>query len=146
MVLYFGYYSIICIGYSIFVLNIVYLYKISDTMKTPQYFDRILNWKKGTAKDIENSIIAANITTITNNYTIDKTDHGKILEVNGLITITLPNDLPDGFNCSIVNIGASVVTLSASTLRATATTITTQYNAATVYCKRNIWTAIGGLG
>ena len=115
-------------------------------MKTPQYFDRIFNWKQGTAKDLEDSMTIAKINTITTAYTLKREDHGKIIEVDSTVTLTLPNNLPNGFNCSIVNVGSGVVTLSATTLRSSVATITSQYGAATVYLgENNIWTAIGGL-
>jgi len=48
-------------------------------------------------------------------YTLLSTDNGKIVEVSNAsaITITLPNNLAQGFNCLIVQTGAGQITLSA---------------------------------
>ena len=49
-------------------------------------------------------------------YTLASTDMGKIVECSNAaaVTLTLPNSLPQGFNCSIVQKGAGQVTLSAA--------------------------------
>lgn len=49
-------------------------------------------------------------------YTIDASDAGKIVELSNAsaITVTLPNSLPQGFYCTLVQTGAGQVSLSAA--------------------------------
>jgi hypothetical protein len=49
-------------------------------------------------------------------YTLVASDHGKVIELNnaGAITLTLPNSLGVGFNCSICQLGAGQVTIAAA--------------------------------
>jgi hypothetical protein len=61
---------------------------------------------------------AANITSISANYSITSADNGKVIQSTGssAITITIPNSLPTGFNCTVVQMGTGQITFSRSTL------------------------------
>lgn len=63
----------------------------------------------------------ANIASSYNNqtgttYTLQSSDNGKVVTLSNAsaITLTIPTSLPTGFNCSIVQLGAGQVTISAS--------------------------------
>jgi len=49
-------------------------------------------------------------------YTILATDNGKIVELSNAasISLTVPNTLPEGFNCGICQVGAGQVTIAAA--------------------------------
>lgn len=49
-------------------------------------------------------------------YTLTLADNGKIVELShtAAIAVTLPNNLPQGFNCVLVQVGAGQPTLSAA--------------------------------
>lgn len=49
-------------------------------------------------------------------YTVQPSDNGKVLTFTNAsaITVTLPDDLPVGFNCLTVQMGAGTVTFSAA--------------------------------
>lgn len=77
-------------------------------------------------------------------YEIVESDNSKILHVTESVTITLPDNLEDGVNITIVNVGVSkTVTISATTLNATASTIVTQYGSATFYKHGSAWFGVG---
>lgn len=64
---------------------------------------------------IENYLVKYNNQTGTT-YTLNSTDNGKIVTISnvGSITVTVPAGLAVGFNCTIVQLGAGVITFSAS--------------------------------
>lgn len=77
-------------------------------------------------------------------YTLASNDTGKIVEIsNGSgITLTLPNNLVAGFNCTVVQTGAGVITLSAASgaafhNRSSFTKTAGQYAMITVYVTTN---------
>lgn len=61
---------------------------------------------------------AANINSVTANYSITAADNGKIIQSTSAsaITITIPTGLPTGFNCTVVQMGAGQVTFSGTYL------------------------------
>ena len=80
-------------------------------------------------------------------YTLQSSDHGKWLEFDSSVTVTLPDGLTNGFQCFIQLISADTVTLSATTnLNAKGTQITTQWGVARVTHRgSNEWRAEGDL-
>jgi hypothetical protein len=80
-------------------------------------------------------------------YEVAAGDAGKTIECSGTFTVTFPNGLDTGFQVTIVNIGAGVITLSAATtLTSAGTQIATQYTGAVVYhAGSNVWRAMGRL-
>lgn len=83
------------------------------------------------------------------NYELQASDAGRVIEATGEITITLPDGLDTGFQCTIVNVGSDTVTLSAATTlqsAGSAVTLATQYEGCVVYHRGgNVWLALGGL-
>lgn len=66
-----------------------------------------------------NSVVdAVNINgrTVTANFSLAATDDMDVVYVNSAtnVTCTLPNDIPAGFTCTIVQLGAGVVTFTAA--------------------------------
>lgn len=101
----------------------------------------------------EAQTLTAQMLAKTSTYTLTGADNGKIVHCDGTFTITLPRtateDVVDGYNCIIWNIGTGTITLaieSGDTLTSTATTIATK-KAAIVWKKTDTaWYAAGGLG
>ena len=60
----------------------------------------------------------ANITSVAANYSLTSADNGKVIQSTsaGAITITIPNGLPAGFNCTIVQMGAGQITFAGTYL------------------------------
>ena len=54
------------------------------------------------------------IVQITANTTLTENHRDRVLQVNGTVTLTLPNDLPVGFHCKIEQYGSGAVTLTAA--------------------------------
>ena len=78
----------------------------------------------------------ATISAKTAAYTLVNTDSNSIIECTGTFTITIPEDLNDGWECVIVNMGTGVITIASDgTLRSkdSAVTIADQYAAASLY-------------
>jgi hypothetical protein len=67
------------------------------------------------AVTVENASAAVNAQTGTT-YTLVAGDNGKIITLNNAsaITLTVPSTLPTGFNCTIIQLGAGQVTVTAS--------------------------------
>jgi hypothetical protein len=84
--------------------------------------------------------IAANVNSITANYSLSSSDNGKIINVtsSSSITITIPSGLPLGFNCMVVQNGAGQVTFSGSGAtvnnRTSRTKTAGQYAIVTIIC------------
>ena len=59
---------------------------------------------------------AASYNDLAGNYTLAASDAGKTLRFTGAsaATLTLPNNLPQGFLCSVVQVGAGQITFTAS--------------------------------
>jgi len=57
---------------------------------------------------------SANITSVSTNYPLTAADNGKIIQSTSAaaITITIPNGLPVGFNCTVVQMGAGQITFA----------------------------------
>ena len=57
---------------------------------------------------------AANVTTISANYSLTAADNGKMIQSTSAtaITVTIPTGLPTGFNCTVVQMGAGQITFS----------------------------------
>jgi hypothetical protein len=62
------------------------------------------------------SRFSAVISEQTANYTLALSDNGTVIYVNSAaaVTVTLPNGMPAGFNCSVVQEGAGQVTFTAA--------------------------------
>lgn len=91
----------------------------------------------------------ATILAKTGAYQLVSGDNNKIIECDGTFTITLPNGLDTGFQAIIVNVGAGVITIAASTTLQSKdgnTKLSSQYGAASVYHRgSNVWVAMGDL-
>lgn len=83
----------------------------------------------------------------TEGYQVASGDAGKIIECSGTFSVTFPNGLDTGFQVTVVNVGAGVITLAASTtLQSDGTQLETQYTGASVYHRgSNVWLALGRL-
>lgn len=55
----------------------------------------------------------------TSAYTVEASCNGFIIEASGTFTLTFPNSLATGFQSTIVNIGGGNITLNASTMLTT---------------------------
>ena len=78
---------------------------------------------------------AANVTSISANYSISATDNGKVIQstASSAITITIPTGLPTGFNCTVVQMGAGQITFSGTYLnRSSFTKTASQYSVASI--------------
>ena len=78
------------------------------------------NLTGGNSNSSSISGFAANINTQTGvTYTIDATDNGKVIQTTNAnpISISINTGLPNGFNCTIVQMGAGQVTFSGSATR-----------------------------
>lgn len=63
---------------------------------------------------------AANINTQSGtNYTMDATDNGKVIQTtsSSAVTINIPTGLPNGFNCTVVQMGTGQITFSGTATR-----------------------------
>lgn len=93
--------------------------------------------------------LTTSIISVTENTLIDKTYAGKIIEASGTITITLPDDMPNGMRVDIVNIGTGTITIAASTTlqsKDSKVDLADQYGGASVYHRgSNVWAALGDL-
>ena len=72
--------------------------------------------------------------------TIDTNDHsGRILKFTSstTVTVTVPNTLPEGFNCLVIQQGTGPVTFGGVTNRQSHTFLAGQYAAATLACTEN---------
>ena len=69
---------------------------------------------------------AANVATITANYSITAADNGKVIQSTSAsaITVTIPTGLPTGFNCTVVQMGAGQITFSGTYVNRTGFTKT----------------------
>jgi hypothetical protein len=89
------------------------------------------------------------IVSIAASTTLDITYANKIIEATNTITITLPDDMPQGYKVDIINVGTGVITLAASTTLETEdsnTKIATQTVGVSAYHRgSNIWAAVGKL-
>ena len=84
----------------------------------------------------------------TSAYTARINDCNGIIEASGTFNVTLPNNMPVGYQTTIVNMGPGVITLNASTLYATDSSVAlrNQYAGASAYHKGSgIWVAFGNL-
>jgi hypothetical protein len=75
------------------------------------------NLTGGNSSSSSISGFAANIVSISADYPITSADNGKVIQSTGgtAITITIPNSLPNGFNCTVVQMGSGQITFSRST-------------------------------
>lgn len=89
----------------------------------------------------------AGIVTVSSGRDLATTDAGKILECSGTFSMTCPNGLDAGFQCTLVNVGSGTITIAAATtLQGDGTQLATQYTGATVYHRgSNVWLAMGRL-
>ena len=61
---------------------------------------------------------SANITSVSTNYPLTAADNGKVIQSTSAsaITITIPSNLPAGFNCTVVQMGAGQITFAGTYL------------------------------
>ncbi len=93
------------------------------------------NLAGGNSSSSNISGFAANITSISANYSITSADNGKVIQSTSAsaITITIPTGLPTGFNCTVVQMGAGQVTFSGTYLNRTGFTKTaSQYSVVSI--------------
>lgn len=95
------------------------------------------------AKDLTFSTFRGNVEGFTGNRTLVADDNGKILRCDDAspVTITVPNDLPDGFNVGASMWGAGTVTVAAAsgaTKRSTTTALNTQYGVGSIIVMKNV--------
>ena len=93
------------------------------------------NLTGGNASTSTISGFAANVATISANYSITAADNGKIIQSTSAtaITVTIPTGLPTGFNCTIVQMGTGQITFSGTYLnRAGFTKTASQYSVASI--------------
>ena len=85
---------------------------------------------------------------VTGNHTLEASDLGKIIRISNTSTVTLPTGLANGFQVTIFNETASVITLtSAGTIKAKALTCSNQYGAIyATHVGSNEWIVVGDLG
>lgn len=74
-----------------------------------------------------------NIEPFTGSFALKSDDMGKVFRCDDTanVTITVPNDLPQGFNCGFIMYGTGTVTLamaSGAVNRSAKTALSTQYN------------------
>ena len=64
---------------------------------------------------------AANVTSISANYSITAADNGKVIQSTSTtaIIVSIPTGLPTGFNCTVVQMGAGQITFSGTYLNRT---------------------------
>jgi len=100
---------------------------------------------------VDTNVPSTNLTinATSSAYSLTSDDNGEVIHVSGTTTITLPDSLDTGFNCTIVNVDSNTVSLSATTTLNTkdsATDLANQYGAATVYhAGSNVWYGYGDL-
>jgi len=97
-------------------------------------------WGTLTVDDIPVQVFRTEVGTT---YTLQSTDRGRIIRFtsNSPITVTLPNGLADGFDCTIVKAGSGNITLSATTTLEGSTVLsgTAPDYAYVVHRASNIW-------
>jgi hypothetical protein len=93
---------------SAFTAGYIRLYTVVTGTNAPTDWD---DWRMANLTPL----VAINAQTGTS-YTIDDSDHGKIVTCSNAaaITVTVPSGLPIGFACEVIQIGAGTVTFSAS--------------------------------
>ena len=88
--------------------------------------------------------ISTDITGLT--YSLLTADWGNSLNITGTTSISLSDDLPDGFWCDIVKKGDGLVSITASTIESVGLNISTKYTKARVLHEgSNIWGVYGDL-
>ncbi|MHA8083512.1 hypothetical protein ACST14_08825 [Aquirufa sp. A-Brett2-15D] len=78
---------------------------------------------------------AANVASISANYSITAADNGKVIQSTSAsaITVSIPTGLPTGFNCTVVQMGAGQITFSGTYLNRTGFTKTaSQYSVVSI--------------
>ena len=88
------------------------------------------------------------ISNKSSNYTVSLLNSNALLDCTGTITITFPDNLDNGFTCSVINSGTGIVTLDASNLLTTDASVdlVARYAGATAVHKGSgTWYAWGNL-
>ena len=102
-----------------------------------------------TATYLKGAVISnASIGYKTSAYTATINDCNGIIEASGTFNVTLPNNMPVGYQTTIVNMGPGIITLNASTLYATDSSVAlkNRYAGASAYHKGSgVWVAFGNL-
>ena len=81
--------------------------------------------------------LSQTISTKNANYTLQASDNGTVIKVDGTVTITVPSStIPAGGRVDFVNVGSGTVSFAGSGVtissKGSALTITTQYSAASL--------------
>lgn len=91
----------------------------------------------------------AGIVSVSSGRDLATTDAGKILECTGTFTLNCPNGLDAGFQVALCNVGAGIITISATTTltaKGAAYTLADQYAMGTLYHRSsNVWRLAGDL-
>lgn len=113
-----------------------------------------LNYLTGATSNIQAQINTKTdktktIVTLTGNTALNATYADKLIEANGTFTITLPDGMATGMRLDVINIGAGIITLAASTTLNTkggAKRLIAQWVGASAYHRgSNVWVAVGDL-
>lgn len=78
---------------------------------------------------------AANVASISANYSITAADNGKVIQSTSAsaISVSIPTGLPTGFNCTVVQMGAGQITFSGTYVNRTGFTKTaSQYSVVSI--------------
>jgi len=76
------------------------------------------------------------IVSVTGATSLVEDDNGKMFEANGTFSITVPDGLTTGWNCSITNVGTGVITIAGGATiqsRDSLVTLANQFGGATLY-------------
>lgn len=101
-----------------------------------------------TKTEIDEQIKYSTFTEVSTAYTVSSSDNLKVIKCDASLRITFPNTLPEGFQTTILNASTGYITLNASTLLSTDSSIRLidQYaGASVVHYGGGIWYAFGNL-
>jgi hypothetical protein len=97
--------------------------------------------------ELANPVPRQQFRAVTGNHTLDASDHGKIIQITNVSTVTLPSGLANGYQLTLFNETNTVITLaSAGTIKAKSLTCSNQYGAIYLtHISGNVWIAVGDL-
>jgi len=101
-----------------------------------------------TAVDASFALKNTSIVEVSTGYTVQEVDNNKIIQADASLTVTLPNNLSNGFQLTIVNASTGFVTIDASTILSAGSykIIKRQYvGASAVHKGSGTWFVWGGL-
>jgi hypothetical protein len=98
--------------------------------------------------DIAFSTLRGNVEGFTGDLILKADDNGKLLRCDDAspVVLTVPDDLPAGFNIGIAMWGAGSVTMAGATNRSTVTALSTQYGLGSLIVLKNAGVAEFKLG